>query len=591
MAEWETLIAGQVHWQVRPDYRERLLGPQGLRLEEWLRNGQAKVLKKGSHRTLYRVQLDGLDFYIKHYPVPDLRSRLRQLVRPSKARHEFQQALAVATRGIPTFVPLAVGERPSLLGSGESYLISARLEDTEPLNDFIERISPGLAPGRQTRLRQVLATALGQFIARMHDAGVLHRDFHPGNLLVRLDAEDRPSLFLIDLHAVSLRASLPWRLCRENLIVLNRWFILRTSRSDRLRFWRAYFAARMGERLFRPCPKTEGGLSSPPEPAGWKTRTPVVLNQLFSALRAGLATELEARTRQSNFRFWRSFDRRCLQRNRHFHPIRSGRVVGHAAAVLDPDLLSQLGSDPDEPFRRPGMRLLKDSRSSTVAELEGVVAGVSRKLIYKRFRVSAWSDPLAALVRSPGALHSWLYGHCLRDRLLPTPRPLLVLHRRRRGLLFEGYLLTEMVEDAQELHQFLKGLERLSVCDARRRLRTCIDRLATVVRKMHDSRLSHRDLKAANLLVTADEVWFIDLVGIRRCRHLAFARKVQNLARLNASFHQCTSLSRADRLRFLRTYLQWGLFGRGSWKKWWRGIEQATGAKVARNQRVGRVLA
>src|SRR5439155_3212374 len=123
-------------------------------------------------------------------------------------------------------------------------------------------------------------------------------------------------------------------------------------------------------------------------------------------------------------------------------------AAGHTVSDLDPAAVAALTANPDEPFRRPGVKLLKDSRSSTVAELELTVGGVPRRVIYKRFRVTAWSDPRANLVRRSPALRSWVYGHGLRERCLPTARPLAVLHRRRRGLSYEGYLLTEKIEGA-----------------------------------------------------------------------------------------------------------------------------------------------
>jgi hypothetical protein len=114
---------------------------------------------------------------------------------------------------------------------------------------------------------------------------------------------------------------------------------------------------------------------------------------------------------------------------------------------------------------------------------------------------------------------------------------------------------------------------------------------------LHRRHLSHRDLKAANILTTAvsngaDEgAWFIDLVGVTLCRRLPNSRRLQNLTRLHASFHYSGALTRTDKLRFLRVYLQWGLFGHGDWKDWWRRIERATLAKAARNLRRGRPLA
>jgi hypothetical protein len=145
------------------------------------------------------------------------------------------------------------------------------------------------------------------------------------------------------------------------------------------------------------------------------------------------------------------------------------------------------------------------------------------------------------------------------------------------------------------------------------RLRRLIDQVARLVGQLHHRQLSHRDLKAANLLVSpaacvvtgrglapmegsgvgavgADQVWFIDLVGVRRHGKLRRQRRIQNLARLHASFLAHPALTRTDKLRFLRVYLRWGLRGRLGWKRWWRQVEGATQEKVQRNLRSGRPL-
>jgi hypothetical protein len=85
-------------------------------------------------------------------------------------------------------------------------------------------------------------------------------------------------------------------------------------------------------------------------------------------------------------------------------------------------------------------------------------------------------------------------------------------------------------------------------------------------------------------------MWFIDLAGVRQHARLPRSRRIQNLARLHASFHQSRQLTRTDKLRFLRRYLLWNLVGKGAWKKWWKAIEEATARKVARNRQRGRVL-
>jgi tRNA A-37 threonylcarbamoyl transferase component Bud32 len=415
----------------------------------------------------------------------------------------------------------------------------------------------------------------------MHNAGVLHQDLHPANLLVRLGVDDEPLLFLIDLHAVRLTEPLDWTTGRDNLVMLNRWFALRVSRADRLRFWLSYAQARDQACMRR-----------------WSGSVLETVSRRAGIERAllPLADQLEQRTWPSNLRFWKHRDRRCLVSNKYYRRVHSGVADGFSVTDLDAAALKPFLDNPDGPFERAGVKLLKDSRSSTVAELEVLLGGKRTPVIYKRFRVTAWSDPWVSLARRSGALRSWVFGHGLRERCLPTPRPLAVLHRRRHGLQGEGYLLTEKLENAVDLHGWLATLETLPPSARLGPIRELIDQCARLIRELHRRRLTHRDLKAANLLVTGDtsqrpQLWFIDLVGVRLQRRLPRARRVQNLARLNASFHASNALTRTDRLRFLRIYLQWALRGRRGWKRTWREIEEATTAKVARNRRVGRPLA
>jgi hypothetical protein len=502
---------------------------------------------------------------------------------------EYERALAVAGRQVPTVSPLALGEQYGGVRPGESYLITRCLDKTEPLSVFIEKTFPGFDSSRQRQIRRRLARELGQLIARMHDAGIVHHDLHPANLLIGLTPDDRPTLHVIDLHDVDMGPPLDWRTSRSNLILLNRWFIMRVSRTDRARFWQSYC-----EHRITPC--LPGSILEDP------------------SKRAGLiARDLERRTWSSNRQFWRGRDRRCLVTNRYYRHVRGRNTAGYATTDLDAAALAVLLADPDEPFRRAGAVILKDSRSSTVVELEMTVGGKPRRVIYKRFRVTARSDPWTALFRPSPALRSWIHGHGLRERCLPTARPLAMFHRRRFGLSYEGYLITEKILNARDLHRFLAELDELHPAERQIILRRHIDQVACLVRELHRRRISHRDLKAANILVGQEDmaprrpahgdrgsflpvslsshIWLIDLVGLSYGRRLFRPRRVQNLARLHASFCQNAAISRTDKLRFLRVYLQWGLFGRSTWRGWWKEIAIATERKVARNARNRRLLA
>jgi tRNA A-37 threonylcarbamoyl transferase component Bud32 len=579
--------AGGICWSLTPDLRQPLLDDAGLRLAEWLRTGQAHVVKQGPHRIVYRVELPGMCFYLKHNRVTDARAWLRQLVRPSKARREYDSMVAVAARGVPTVSPLALGERPALRG-GESYLITRSLEGCEPLHVFLVHMLPQLAPARRTRVRQRLAQELGALVARIHDAGVRHNDLHAGNILVCHGADDRLELYLIDLNAVHIGAPLDWASSLDNLVMLNSWFVLRCNRADRLRFWKAYHLGRgMGE-------WSKG-------PHGGKEHR-------------HRAAAIEQGTWLFNFRFWRRRDARSLRDNRYYRRVAAPGVIGHAVTEIHDANLAPLLADPDEPFRRPGVRFLKDSPSSTVAEMEMEVDGRPLRVVYKRFRITSALEPFVSLLRRTPALRSWVHGQGFRERTLPTARTLAVLHRTRWGMRAEGYLLTEKLEHAQELHTHLEDLQQLPNRQRMELTRLQIDRVAHTIRDLHQRQFSHRDLKAANILVRRwnappaepstvsppahlgllhvpeTTVWLIDLVGVELFHAVPRGRRVQNLARLNASFHRTTFLTRTDRLRFLRTYLNWGLCGQGNWKAWWKAIDRGTQGKIARNRRRGRPL-
>jgi tRNA A-37 threonylcarbamoyl transferase component Bud32 len=405
--------------------------------------------------------------------------------------------------------------------------------------------APG-SPSSTALLRQRIATELGRCLAHLHRAGVTHDDLHPGNLLIRFESE-AIRFYLLDLHDLGLGRELSWSRSLANLAVFNRWFLMRCSRTDRLRFWEAYRRER-----------------------GWDQR---------------LSLRVEAATWRSNEQFWLSRDGRCLRDNRYFQIVRAPGISGFAVKEIDRGFLQSLVGNPDAPFESTQNQFLKNSRSSTVIELEMPTPQGPRAMIFKRFRLRSGTDLLANAFRTSPAVRSWQMGHGLLERGLPTARPWLVLHRKRWGLKAEGYLLCEKIEAATDLASFVEK----GTLEDRRRL---LERLARLIRKLHQVKLSHRDLKAANLLVQADgTLTFIDLVGVRVEGAISRRTRVQNLTRLNASFLNSKTVSHTDRLRFLLLYLNAGLHRDTDWRSWWRSISEATSAKVLRNQKRGRPLA
>ncbi len=497
-------------------------------LDSWQKSGRATLVKENFQRSIRRVTLPGGAIYYKHIRANSPRSWFRELVRPPKARLEFENALLLLSHGIECIEPLAWGTSASLW-PGESFIITREATEAVPLDRFLE--TP-LTPG----MRRALATAFGLFVGRLHRGGFLHPDPHPGNFLIRWPPGADPEFLLLDVHA--LQGFTDYREAEANLVVLNRWFQLRANRTDRARFRLEY-----------------GG-------------------------DGGVAKRIEVATRESNLRFWANRLDRYRGNNREFRKIAARGVRGHAVRDLPEELLSQWIVDPDAAFADPEAAILKDSPSSTVA----LLTRDTRIYVFKRFRRSGPMTGLKNRLRPSSALRSWVAGQSLRDRGLPTARPLAVLHRFRAGLPREGYLIFEFIAGALELPDAVAAASH----EERRQLMGDLGRL---IRDMHDRGVSHRDLKAPNILVADGMPILIDLVGVRLGLRVSVRDRVRNLARLNASSLAAPSVSNSDRLRFLRAYRSWSAFPTGDWKRLWRAIGVETSAKVEKNRRSGRVLA
>jgi tRNA A-37 threonylcarbamoyl transferase component Bud32 len=523
----------------------RLLGDSGPDLDGWLASGSTTVVKTNSARTVYRVELPHGVVFVKHCKINGLRAWLREVIRPPKARLEFEHALALGNRDIATVEPLAWGG-PDSNRPGESFLVTRELPAAVPFVHFLERVLPSLPPAGRRVAQRAVARGLGEFAAKLHDRGVAHPDPHPGNLMVEFSPGGAPAFALIDLHGIRFGDPLDWRDSRDNLVLFNRWFQLRASRADRFRFWRAYRTSR-----------ATLAAASPLE------------------LRAG-AKELEGQTLSSNLRFWVGREARCLGSNRYFRRIRRGEYRGHAVRDLPDGVIDAILDDPDRVLNQSGIRILKSSRTSTVGALALPAAGPVAPWILKRVNLRSRVEPIKNLLRSSQVLRSWVSGHALRDRQLPAPRPLAVFHRYRFGVPLEGYLLTEMVPDSTPLGE--AGTR-------------ATERVARLLRRMHDRGVSHRDLKAANILLAGGrEPTLIDLVGVRTRAQLSEEQRAKELARLNASFLNTPSITRTERLRFLFAYLAAGTHPRLNWKYWWELVSRATAIKVAKNRRNGRDL-
>jgi tRNA A-37 threonylcarbamoyl transferase component Bud32 len=572
-----------VRWTMSADLVEELLPAIRAALDGPPDGSVAETIKTGPHRTVYRLALEHGDFYLKHFRIADWKALLQNLLRPSRAELEWRAARGIARLGLPTFEPVARGQRVHGGIVHDSFLVSRGIPEAVPLDQFaVEELVPPArhmlreAACSQSNRRHKLATALGELAARVHHAGIEHADFHAGNILIRVGPDGRPALWLIDLHKVHLGRS-PSRSARfRNLAILHQFFAGKSTRTDRLRFYRAY--------------RQQWDATAP---AGECGAPHAALSEDSSSERAEIAA-LEKSLEAAADAGWRRADRAWQRGNRHVRKRDAGAVSCRGLATLDVDWLDQVRDDPERLFREPLTVWHKQTPKHRVAEIE--LPAAASALCHAGFLkciepTRTWRRWLASFRMSP-VRRSWELGHSLLRRGIDTPKPILFIERQIPQTE-RYYLLTEAIPESFGVAEFFQtlwpGMDAAARCDW---LRMHLRRLALQLRRLHDAGFDHRDLKFANLLVARDpadpRVWLLDLEGVRIWRPLPARRATQNLARINVSALVAGIGPQTERLRFLKWYL--GARFAADWKGWWRRIARLSREKISDNRRRGRNL-
>ena len=411
-----TFRTGETRWDALPVCVTGLFDSTGLPIEAWRAAGRADVVKDGPHRTVYRLNLPEGRFYLKHYRLADWRARLQNAVRPCRALLEWNAARAVAAAGIRTFETVAVGRTLAGNRVADSYLVSRAIDGTETLHDFCEETLRRLPQARQSRVRRALAGQLGELVARLHAAGLVHRDLHAGNILIRAAPADQVELWLIDLHAVVARRRVSFRQARSNIALLAHFFARHATRSDRLRFFRAYWN------------KLNGAGDS------------LLQRRTF----AGAAQELQHHCARATERAYRAGDRKWQRANRRLIIADDRGVRCRGLSELGRARIEELRDEPERLFGVPGLRRPKAVRALTRTARSSVWIDDTRLGVLAVAReTTSWRDRLRLRLGMSPLRLAWEAGHARLRRGLPAPRPLLWVSRRDGAVLREYLLLEE----------------------------------------------------------------------------------------------------------------------------------------------------
>lgn len=555
---------GHARWHCRESWAQVLLGPKGLRLDEWLGDGDVEVVKHGPHRSVYRVRVERREFFVKHFRCCTIWDRLRHWFRRSPARREWLKAERIAKLGISTIRPVAWQEETGRGPVGDSFLVTEAILNGCSLDEYQRRYLPLLSPNERRTVGRRLLTDLARFMGRIHQSGIHHHDLHPGNVVVLLEG-DRPLVdrerdcyrfHLIDVGGVRFTKALTWSATRTALAVLNAAWGGRMSRTDRYRFWESYLAVR---------PR----LKVPPS--------------------SQVIQQLKKRTeRYCRFRL-RRLDRRTLRTNHDFVALRTPSGRSHGVSEMPVDTLRKISASAETLLWENMHQPVKLDRGSLIVEADLCLGDDTVHVAYKRYRARKWWKQLLAPFRPARAVQSWKRGHALQLRGIPAARPVVAVERRRPWYRCESYLAVQWIEGSENLHLYLWRMAekptQVRMCQANR----CAESIGRLLGRMHAQRVLHGDLKGSNLLV-ADrngriESFLVDVDDVCLDADTSRANRVADLARLAASLEAHPWVSRTVRLRFLRAYLKAAGQNSTEWKCLWQAIARRSGRINHRKRR------
>lgn len=261
---------------------------------------------------------------------------------------------------------------------------------------------------------------------------------------------------------------------------------------------------------------------------------------------------------------------------------RDPAIRGHAAAGYGHISLSSLPWGLRQGQSENGFDCVKASNTRRVLTFEEEVGAPQPMRVFaKRNRSRSFFKTVSYRVHRSKARREWHVGWALVRRGLLTGRPLIMAERRRSGLVWENYLLTEAIDAERNLLDHL----RLTVQERGEDPTRTMEALAGFVRRLHGEGFHHDDLSAAHIWVRPgiDALAFgiIDVDQSRFRLRTSLRQRRLNLFQVLRSIPE-SLLSKEQRFAFLAAFHgeRWDR-ERGAVMRWLRAMAVKKGGPDA----------
>lgn len=177
--------------------RQIVLHPAYQHLQSFINRLPEIFLSEGEYlhdgRNKIKIFVDeGLKMNVKRYRIPLFFNRFVYLyLRKTKAERAYEYALRLRQMGINTPSPIAyiLEKKGGLLGY--SYFVSLQMDYPRRFYEF------GKASLTEENIN--ILKEFGRYTARLHEQGVFHQDYSPGNILFDIHA-GKPEFCIVDIN-------------------------------------------------------------------------------------------------------------------------------------------------------------------------------------------------------------------------------------------------------------------------------------------------------------------------------------------------------------------------------------------------------
>ena len=175
-----------------------VINPTYEGLREWITQlpenfaTQGEVIYDARNQIRLMQAPDGTPVYVKRFHKPAFLNRIAYTcLRTPKALRAYTNAFRLQTEGIGTPAPIAyiLIYHHGLLA--ESYLITACSPLKRNMYEFRHHPLNGY---------EYIVTAFARFTAKLHDKGILHCDYSPGNILFDIRPDGTVDFELVDIN-------------------------------------------------------------------------------------------------------------------------------------------------------------------------------------------------------------------------------------------------------------------------------------------------------------------------------------------------------------------------------------------------------